>query len=154
MSQTTKSKYGKDFLTPIVEVFWSNLSTPDIKFGNPNHSVTVVMTPELNLMVMDALKTLGGKKINALREHEGKKIIKFKNTLFAKGGGIQFPVMGPDLKPSTIIPFRPDTVRVVVSPILIERDNSVSFYMKEIQLVSRNYVGNTVTFQDEVIPTT
>jgi hypothetical protein len=38
-------------------------------------------------------------------------------------------------------------VRVKVTPGLIARDNSVSFYLEGIQLIERNYVGNDSDFK-------
>jgi len=141
-----KSSYGKAFFTPEVTVKWSHLMSPDDKFGNPNHSVTVVMTPELQKLVAAAVKELGGKKINGVKEQDGVKTIKFKNSQKAKEGIKVFPVIGPDLKPSDVVPFGTDQVRVKVVPSLIGRDNSVSFYMDAIQLIKRNYVGEASGF--------
>lgn len=135
--------YGKDFITPPVEVFWSSLQTPDTKFGNPNHSVTVIVDNGLNVMLTDAMKQLQGKKINSLREFDNKKLMKFKNSLICKNGTKEFPVLGVDRQPSTTIPFRSDLVRVKVTPVLLHRDNSVSFYLKEIQLIERRYQDTT-----------
>lgn len=142
MTVEKKSNYGKEFITPLCEVFWSSLGSPDIKFGNPNHSVTVEVTSALGVLINDAVKSLGGKKVNAMREYEGKKLIKFKSTLMAKEGKQAFPIIGANLEPTTMIPFRPDLVRVKVVPVFIERDSSVSFYLKEVQLVERRYQGS------------
>lgn len=142
-----KSNYGKSFVTGNVTVKWSHLMTPDDKFGNPNHSVTVEVTPELDKLIKAAVKQLGGKKINGFKEQDGIKTIKFKNTLVAKSGEKVFPVTGPDAKPTTTVPFGTDVVRVKVTPGLITRDNSVSFYLEGIQLIERNYVGNDSDFK-------
>ena len=137
-----KNTYGKNFITHNVSGFWSNLSAPDIKFGNPNHSVTVEVDPQLNKVLLAAMTELGGTKINALKDYEGKKLIKFKNTVVAKSGTQVFPVTGADLVATNVIPFRSDLVRVKVTPVLLQRDNSVSFYMSEIQLIERRYQEN------------
>ena len=143
----TKNKYAKPFVTGNVTVKWSHLMTPDDKFGNPNHSVTVELTPELQKQILSSVKELGGMKINGLQDQDGLKTIKFKNVLKAKEGIKTFPVLGPDTKPSDTIPFGSDVVRVKVTPALISRDNSVSFYMESIQLIERNYVGGDSEFK-------
>lgn len=138
---TTKNKYARSFVTDNVTVKWSHLMAPDDKFGNPNHSVTVELTPALNKQLQSAVKELGGKKINGLKDQDGTKTIKFKNVLKAKEGIRTFPVVGPNKEQNyEQIPFGSDVVRVKVTPALISRDNSVSFYMEAIQLVERNYV--------------
>jgi hypothetical protein len=148
MATPTKSKYAKSFYTQDVTVKWSHLMAPDDKFGNPNHSVTVELTPELSKQLQSSVKELGGTKINGLQEKEGIKTVKFKNVLKAKEGIRVFPVVGPDAKPTDVVPFGSDIVRVKVTPALIGRDNSVSFYMESIQLVTRNYVGVDSGFKD------
>jgi hypothetical protein len=147
MPAAPKSNYGKSFVTGNVTVKWSHLMSPDDKYGNPNHSVTVEVTPELKKQIDSAVKSLGGKKINGFKEQDGLKTIKFKNTLIAKSGEKTFPVTGPDAKPTTTVPFGTDVVRVKVTPGLIARDNSVSFYLEGIQLIERNYVGNDSDFK-------
>lgn len=142
-----KAKYAKPFVTGNVTVKWSHLMAPDDKFGNPNHSVTVELTPELQKQIQSSVKELGGKKINGLKDQDGLKTIKFKNVLKAKEGIKTFPVIGPDTKPTDTVPFGSDVVRVKVTPALISRDNSVSFYMESIQLIERNYQGQNADFK-------
>jgi hypothetical protein len=91
MPAATKSNYGKSFVTGNVTVKWSHLMSPDDKYGNPNHSVTVEVTPELKKQIDSAVKSLGGKKINGLKEQDGIKTMKFKNTLLAKQGTKSVP---------------------------------------------------------------
>ena len=129
MPAAPKNKYAKPFVTGNVTVKWSHLMTPDDKFGNPNHSVTVELTTDLQKQLQSAVKELGGKKINGLKEADGTKTIKFKNVIKAREGVKTFPVLGPDTKPTETIPFGSDVVRVKVTPALISRDNSVSFSM-------------------------
>ena len=143
MPAAPKNKYAKPFVTGNVTVKWSHLMTPDDKFGNPNHSVTVELTTDLQKQLQSAVKELGGKKINGLKEADGTKTIKFKNVIKAREGVKSFPVIGPDTKPTETIPFGSDVVRVKVTPALISRDNSVSFYMESIQLIERNYQGGS-----------
>lgn len=143
-----KSTYAKPFVTGNVIVKWSHLMSPDDKFGNPNHSVTVELTTELQKQVQASVKELGGKKINGMKDSDGIKTIKFKNVLKAREGIKVFPVMGPDTLPTDTIPFGTDVVRVKVTPALIARDDSVSFYMESIQLIERHYVSADTSFKD------
>lgn len=134
-----KSKYGKTFITGNLEVRWSHLSAPDEKFGNPNHSITVKITPELKSILDKELMSLGGKKINGLKED----LIKFKNTLKIKEGVRSFPITGSDASPSEQIPMSSDIVRLRVTPSLLSRDDSVSFYLEAVQLVQKNFSGTS-----------
>ena len=69
--------------------------------------------------------------------------MRFKNVLQARKGVKTFPVLDASDKPTETIPFGTDVVRVKVTPALIDRDQSVSFYMEKIQLIERNYQPGT-----------
>jgi len=118
---------------------------PDDKFGNPHHSVTIIVDAELQGQLDSAMQELNGNKINGLKTdtETGQKLIRFKNVLKAREGISQFPVLDSEDKLTDTIPFGTDKVRVKVTPSLIERDGSVSFYMDKIQLVERNYEGGS-----------
>jgi len=137
----TKNNYGDTFVTPVSIVRWSHLMKPDDKFGNPNHSVSVIVTDELQAQLDTALAELGGNKINGLKADKdtGDMIMRFKNVLKAREGLSSFPILDSDDNITTTVPFATDTVRVKVTPALISRDDSVSFYMDKIQLVERNW---------------
>jgi len=137
----TKNNYGNSIVVGPAEVRWSHLMSPDDKFGNPNHSVTLIIDDDTNKQLEDAAKELGGKKINGLKNdpETGNRLIRFKNVLQARKGVKTFPVLDSNDQPTETIPFGSDVVRVKVTPALIARDNSVSFYMEKIQLIKRNY---------------
>ena len=126
-------------------VRWSHLLKPDDKFGNPHHSVTVVVDAEMQGQLDSAMQQLGGSKINGYKTdtETGDNLIRFKNVLKAREGVMQFPVLDSEDKETTTVPFGTDTVRVKVTPAKIERDGSVSFYMEKIQLIERNYEGGS-----------
>lgn len=133
--------YGKSFITGDVTVKWSHLLKPDDKFGNPNHSITVEVTPALKAKLNAALKELGAKKINGLKDDT----IKFKNVLKIRDGINRFPVVDAATKETDVIPMSEDIVRVKVTPALVSRDNSISFYLDAVQLIKKNspeYSGN------------
>lgn len=138
-----KNEYGDSFVTEAATVRWSHLMKPDDKFGNPHHSVTVVVTPSIQEQLDAAMKSLNGTKINGLKTdtETGDTLIRFKNVLKAREGAIQFPILDSEDNATDTIPFSSDKVRVKVTPSLLSRDKSVSFYMEKIQLIERNYEG-------------
>lgn len=134
------TEYGNTFTTDPSEVRWSHLMKPDDKFGNPHHSVTVVVTPELQKQLDSSLKTLSGSKINGMKtDEDGNSLIRFKNNLKAREGVMRFPILDSEDNETSTVPFATDKVRVRVTPALLDRDNSVSFYMDRIQLIERNW---------------
>lgn len=137
----TKNNYGNSFVTEAATVRWSHLMKPDDKFGNPNHSVTVVVTDSIQTQLDAAMAELGGNKINGLKvdSESGDTLIRFKNVLKAREGITQFPILDSNDSITDTIPFATDTVRVKVTPALISRDNSVSLYMDKVQLIERNW---------------
>jgi len=137
----TKNNYGDSFTTEASTVRWSHLMRPDDKFGNPHHSVTVIVTPDIQNQLDAAVASLGGTKINGLKTENdtGDTLIRFKNVLKAREGITTFPILDCDDQETNTIPFATDKVRVKVTPALISRDDSVSFYMDRIQLVERNW---------------
>jgi len=140
-SKMMKNNYGDPFVTESATVKWSHLMKPDDKFGNPHHSVTVVVTPDIQKQIDSALSGLGGTKINGLKTdaESGETLVRFKNVLKAREGMTKFPILDSDDNETNTIPFATDRVRVKVTPALISRDNSVSLYMDKIQLVERNW---------------
>ena len=138
-----KNEYGDSFVTEAATVRWSHLMKPDDKFGNPHHSVTVVVTPSIQEQLDAAMKSLNGTKINGLKTdtETGDTLIRFKNVLKAREGAVQFPILDSEDNATDTIPFSSDKVRVKVTPSLLSRDKSVSFYMEKIQLIERNYEG-------------
>jgi hypothetical protein len=134
------NNYGASFITGAAEVRWSHLMKPDDKFGNPHHSVTVVVTPELQKQLDSSVAELGGSKINGMKSDEsGDNLIRFKNNLKAKEGIMRFPILDSEDKETKTVPFATDKVRIRVTPALLERDGSVSFYMDKVQLIERNW---------------
>ena len=133
------NKYGKSLFTGDVSVTWSHLHKPDVKFGNPNHSLTVQLDDDLSATLTETMKSLGGKKINGMGENkEGVKTVKFKNVLKAKEGIQTFPCVDADAKQPRALPFGGDTVRVKIQPCLLDRGSSVSFYLEGVQIIEKN----------------
>ena len=138
-----KNNYGDSFIVGPAVVRWSHLLKPDDKFGNPHHSVTVVVDAEMQGQLDSAMSELGVSKINGLKtdSDSGETLVRFKNVLKAREGIATFPVSDSQDQATDTVPFATDKVRVKVTPAKIERDGSISFYMDRIQLVERNYEG-------------
>ena len=133
------NKYDKSMFTGDATVVWSHLHKPDVKFGSPNHSLTVQLDDDLSEMLTSKMKDLGGTKINGMGENkEGVKTVKFRNVLKAKEGIQTFPCVDADTKPTKALPFGGDTCRVKITPCLLGRDQSVSFYLEGVQIVQKN----------------
>ena len=143
----TKNNYGDSFIAGPATVRWSHLLKPDDKFGNPHHSVTVVVDDELKTQLESAQSALGGAKINGMKvdADSGDTLIRFKNVLKAREGVAQSPILDANDAETSTVPFASDKVRVKVTPAKIDRDGSISFYMDKIQLVERNYEGGSGT---------
>lgn len=133
------NKYGKSLFTEDVRVEWSHLHKPDVKFGNPHHSLTVQLDDGLLAMLEETKESLGGKKINGMGEtKEGVKTVKFRNVLKAKEGIQTFPCVDADAKPTKALPFGGDLCRVKMTPCLLGRDESISFYLEGVQIIEKN----------------
>lgn len=136
-----KSNYGSTLLVGPATVRWSHLLKPDDRFGNPHHSLTVIVDDKIQAQLSKAVKELGGKKINGLKKdaETGQNLMRFKNVLKARDGVTKFPCVDAQNNPTDIVPFGTDVVNMQVTPALLERDGSVSFYLGAVQLVKRNY---------------
>lgn len=143
------NKYGKSLFTGDVNVTWSHLHKPDVKFGNPHHSLTVQLDDDLNKMLTDIQKDMGGSKINGMGENkEGVKTVKFKNVLKAKEGIQTFPCVDAEAKATRALPFGGDVCRVKVTPCLLGRDASISFYLEGVQIIKKeDTTGMTSGFE-------
>jgi len=153
------NKYGKSMFTGNTTVIWSHLHKPDVKFGNPHHSLTVQLDDDLNAELTKVMKDLGGKKINGMGENkDGIRTVKFKNVLKAKEGMQTFPCVDAAAKDTKALPFGGDVCRVKITPCLLTRDESVSFYLEGVQIIEKNEMmgasGFTETegFRDEDMP--
>ena len=132
------NKYGKSLFTGDVSVTWSHLHKPDVKFGNPHHSLTVQLDDDLKAMLDETCKSMGGTKINGMGENkEGVKTVKFKNVLKAKEGMQTFPCVDAEAKPTKALPFGGDVCRVKVTPCVLSRDESISFYLEGVQIIEK-----------------
>lgn len=138
------NKYGKSVFTDDVNVVWSHLHKPDVKFGNPHHSITVVLSDELDAVLKENQSTLGANKINGLGEtKEGVKTLKVRNVLKAKEGIQTFPCVDSNAKETKAIPFGGDVCRLKLAPCLLDRDGSMSFYLDGCQIITKNDTGSS-----------
>lgn len=127
-------------LTDVITVSFANLHKPDDKFGadSANFNVTVPMTDELQAQIKKAVASTGAKKVNGVYEKDGEKFIKFKNRIAVKDGATSFPCVDSQNKPTTVTAAGGDDVRLLVSPRLLKRDNSMSIYLDGVQIINKN----------------
>ncbi len=139
------------FITEATTVTFAYLNKPDDKFGadTANFNITLPLTPELQAQVKEAVTRLGAKKVNGVYEDkEGNKQIKFKNRILVRDGARQFPCVDSQNKPTQQTASGGDVVKVLVSPSLIKRDNSMSIYLDGVQIIEKNstFGGGGVSF--------
>lgn len=127
-------------LTETVTVSFANLHKPDDKFGadSANFNVTIPMNESLQAQIKKAVASTGAKKVNGVYEKDGEKFIKFKNRILVKDGAQTFPCVDSQNKPTTVTAAGGDDVRLLVSPRLIKRDNSLSIYLDGVQIINKN----------------
>ena len=129
------------FVTPKSVVTFAYLNKPDDKFGadTANFNITVPLTDELAAQVKEAVKTTGAKKVNGVYEDkEGNKQIKFKNRILVRDGVRSFPCVDSANNPTNATASGGDVVRLLLSPSLIKRDNSLSIYLDGVQIIEKN----------------
>jgi len=129
------------FITQNLNVSFAHLMKPDDKFGadTANFNITVTLTDELQAKVKAAVKETGAKKVNGVWENdEGVKQIKFKNRILVKDGQTSFPCVDSQNQPTKQFASGSDVVRLLLSPALIKRDNSLSIYLDGVQIIKKN----------------
>lgn len=129
------------FVTEKLTLGFSTLHKPDDKFGedSANFNVSVDITPELQKQIKEAVSSTGAKKVNGVWENdEGVKRIKFKNRIMVKNGATKFPCVDSQNKPTEVTAASGDIVRLLLSPCLIKRDNSLSIYLDGVQIIEKN----------------
>jgi|TARA_R100000664_G_scaffold31052_1_gene44240 hypothetical protein len=133
--------------TNTLDVQWSHLHKPDDKFGSPgNHNITVVVNEDLQTTLDKTLKDSGAKKINGMREADGVTTIKVKSTIYTKDGTNTFPCKDASTNDTDAVPFGGDKVRLRLSPMVISRDNSLSFFLNGCQIIEKNEKANSGGF--------
>lgn len=129
------------FITPNLNVSFAHLMKPDDKFGadTANFNITVAMDDELGSLIKAAVRETGAKKVNGVWENdEGVKQIKFKNRIMVKDGQTTFPCVDSQNQPTRQFAAGGDVVRLLLSPSLIKRDNSLSIYLDGVQIIEKN----------------
>jgi hypothetical protein len=127
-------------------VAWGHLHEPDIKFGlnSANFNVSVICTDDF-IATLDALVAKhGATKLNAYRpeldkdtkQPTGRMILKAKTTLGIDDG--HFPCVDAQLNEVSQVAFGGDKVRLILRPMLLQRDNSLSLYLNKCQIVEKS----------------
>tara|TARA_R100000995_G_C3457836_1_gene111515 strand:- start:458 stop:973 length:516 start_codon:yes stop_codon:yes gene_type:complete len=131
---------SKAFTTNTVDVVWAHLHAPDDKFGadSSNHNITIGVDEELQMKLDELLQEMGAEKINGLRQDdEGRTVLKAKTKTFVKQNKATFPCRDAGAKETEATPFGGDKVRLRLSPAVITRDNSLSFYLNGCQIIEK-----------------
>ena len=134
-------KRGNSFVTEDLEVRWSHLHKPDSKFGldSANHNITVILDDETMQYMDDVAKEMGCTKINSLRtEDDGMTTLKSKTKLFVRKEVHAFPCVDAAAKPTTATPYGGDRVKLRLTPVVIERDNSLSMFLNGVQIIEKS----------------
>jgi hypothetical protein len=128
------------FVTDRLTVNYAYLNKPDDKFGadTANFNVTVPLEASLAESIKEAVAQTGAKKVNGVYEKDGQKFIKFKNRILVRDGARSFPCVDSQNNPTTATASSGDVVRLLVSPSLIKRDNSLSIYLDGVQIIEKN----------------
>jgi hypothetical protein len=136
----------KPFNTHTLDVKWGHLHAPDDKFGedSSNHSVTVVVDKELQKTLDQVMSEAGATKINGMKtDDEGITLLKAKSKTFVKKGTKVFPCRDAQAEVTEACPFQGDKVRLRLSPIMLTRDGSLSFFLNGCQIIEKNEMDTT-----------
>jgi hypothetical protein len=128
------------FTTHTVDVVWSHLHAPDDKFGadSANHNITILVDEELNKTLDEIMNTTNASKINGMRvDDEGRSLLKVKSKAFVKKDVHVFPCRDAQSKRTDAVPFGGDKVRLRLSPAVLTRDQSLSFYLNGVQIIDK-----------------
>ena len=128
------------FTTETVNVVWSHLHAPDDKFGedSSNHNITIEVNEDLDNSLTKIKDKSKATKINGMKtDEEGRKLLKVKSKAFVKKGVHTFPCRDAETKRTDAVPFGGDTVRLRLSPAVLSRDDSLSFYLSGVQIISK-----------------
>jgi hypothetical protein len=130
-----------NLITEPLMVRWSHLHAVDTKFGidAANHNITVVVDDELQKTLDEVVQSSQATKINGMRtDDEGVTTLKAKTKVFAKKNVHAFPCVDAGANTTEAVPFGGDTVKLRLAPILIDRDNSLSFFLNGVQIIEKN----------------
>ena len=143
----TKNKPAT-FVTGTLDVQWAFLHKIDDKFGKPgNHNITVVVDDELQSQ-LDKLKTEhNASKINGMRTtDDGVTLIKAKTSSFTKKGQEVFPCYDANAQKTEAIAFGGDKVKLKLTPMILDRDSSMSLFLSGVQIIDKKPYEDTGGF--------
>lgn len=131
----------ENFITEPLTVRWSHLHKADTKFGldSSNHNITVVVDEDLQKTLDEMVKVSNATKINGMRtDDEGQTTLKAKTKVFVKKNVDVFPCVDAGANATEAVPFGGDTVKLRLAPVMIDRDNSISFFLNGVQIIEKN----------------
>ena len=138
------------FTTETVDVVWSHLHAPDDKFGadSSNHNITIIVDKGLQKSLDSVVKDTGASKINGMRvDDEGRTLLKVKSKSFVKKDIKVFPCRDAKANETTAVPFGGDRVKLRLSPAVLTRDQSLSFYLSGVQIIEKKEFTNSGGFE-------
>ena len=138
------------FTTETIDVVWSHLHAPDDKFGadSSNHNITVLVDPSLQKALDSVVKSTNASKINGMRvDDEGRTLLKVKSKSFVKKDVKVFPCRDAKANETTAVPFGGDRVKLRLSPAVLTRDQSLSFYLSGVQIIEKKEMMSTGGFE-------
>lgn len=144
------TKNENDFITNTLDVQWAFLHEPDTKFGKPgNHNITVVIDEELQQRMEDLRNSLGATKVNGVRQDdEGNTLLKSKTTLYTNKDVAAYPCVDAKASRTGTVAFGGDKVRLKLSPVVIDRDSSMSLFLSGVQIIEKKPYKNTGGFEE------
>ena len=144
------TKKPANFITDTCDVQWAFLHKPDNKFGDPgNHNITVIVDDVLKQKI-DSLKSeFSVTKINGMRTtDDGTVLLKCKSSSYTKKGTPAFPCHDANANPTEAIAFGGDKVKLKITPMVINRDGSMSFFLSGVQIIDKKpYEGGSNGFE-------
>jgi len=138
------------FTTDIVDVVWSHLHAPDDKFGadSANHNITIVVDDDMKKSLDTVVNETNASKINGMRvDDDGRTLLKVKSKSFVKKDIKVFPCRDAKANETTAIPFGGDKVKLRLSPAVLTRDSSLSFYLSGVQIIEKNAMMSSGGFE-------
>jgi hypothetical protein len=144
----TKNKPAT-FITGTLDVQWAFLHKVDDKFGKPgNHNITVVVDDNLQSQ-LDKLKTEhNATKINGMRTtDDGVTVIKAKSSSYSKKGQEIFPCYDANAQKTEAVAFGGDKVKLKLTPMIIDRDSSMSLFLSGVQIIDKKPYEDTGGFE-------
>jgi hypothetical protein len=144
------TKKPANFITETCDVQWAFLHKADDKFGKPgNHNITIIVDDTLKNKLDSLQAEFSATKINGMRTvDDGTILLKAKSSSYTKKGEDKFPCHDANAEKTEAIAFGGDRVKLKLTPMVINRDNSMSFFLSGVQIIEKKeYDGGSNGFE-------